>query len=133
MGDETLMILYRAIAEDLGGEFGVSLLVGGSWLSGVAISGRAWWSQMAETIRQTPRGGGLEEAFETLGRMIYPSVTEVEAGAADPVDENRPLTYIHLRDARLFTGADMIVPVVTSIRLTDTSWGPSARTPASSC
>jgi hypothetical protein len=40
-----LDVLYRASAVNSDGETGISLLVGGSWLSGMAISGRAWWTQ----------------------------------------------------------------------------------------
>jgi hypothetical protein len=98
--DHTLGVLYQVITTP-GGEFSVSLLVGGQWLSGMAISGRAWWTQMAETLRQSGRGSGLDEAFDALGRMNYPAEIEVEAGVAPEFDEDRPIGFIHLRDARV--------------------------------
>lgn len=109
-GDRVLASLYEAITTD-GREFGVTLLVGGSWLTGMAINGRAWWNQLAEAVRQSARGGGLDGTLRQLGQQLYPAEIEVEAGLAPPGDAAQVGGYIHLRDASLrFPGADAGMP-----------------------
>lgn len=101
--DSTLAALTKVIAGE-GGEFGVSLLVGGSWLTGLAISPRAWFNQLAHAVDGAERGGEIGEVFTTLGQSMYPTDDEVEAGLAEEPADDLP-DYIHLREARLVAGS----------------------------
>jgi hypothetical protein len=97
-GDPVLAVLYSAVTSS-GGEVGMSLLVGGTWVSGMLCSPRSWYEQVAHLVDQSTDGGfGL--VFRELGRNIYPTDDEVEAGVAESRPDDRPIGFLHLRDAR---------------------------------
>lgn len=83
-------------------EQGVTLNVGGVLVSGTLISGRTYFREIAETIRNATRGTHSEEFGQILGRNhemfneIFP-----ERGEHDETYPQRPTSYIHLRDARI--------------------------------
>lgn len=106
--DNVLGALYEAITND-GDEFGLSLLVGGTWIAGMAISGRAFFNQVA--ARVDADGPGMGASIRALGQHVYPAEIEVDAGVArEP--EARPKMFIHLRDARtLAPGLGQPTPV----------------------
>lgn len=109
--DYILGSLYQIYTE-AGGEFGVSLLVGGTWVTGMAIHGRAWFEQLAKVVDEAERGAEMGSIFRTIGRAAYPAESEVEAGEAEPVESNRPLGFIHLRDAKAVRDLDTMIPAV---------------------
>jgi hypothetical protein len=101
-GDPLLACLYKAIAHDNHGEFGVTLLTGGAWLSGMAISGRSWFEHVAKLA--SGQGSDADQTFKMIGQQLYPGEVEVEAGVVEPPPADRRIGFIHLRDARLFHG-----------------------------
>ena len=97
IGDHVLAILYSTMTK-YGGELGVSLLVGGAWISGILCSPRSWFEQAAHLINEgTDDGFGI--VFQELGRGIYPTGDEVEAGVATAPVPDRVVGYLHLRAA----------------------------------
>lgn len=72
-------------------EFGLSVLVGGSWVAGVAISGERWYGMVRSQ---------LAEALEVPSdEPAAPTATQEEADAL--LDG-----FLHLRDARVWQGGD---------------------------
>lgn len=106
IGDQVLAVLYKSISAT-GGELGVSLLVGGSWVSGILCSARTWFEQVAHLVDENSEGG-FGMVFRQLGRFIYPTEDEIEAGVADQVDEDRPIGFLHLRDARVISASGSV-------------------------
>jgi len=86
---------------------GISLLVGGTWLTGSMIGGRMWFDELARLVdAQTGSDGG--RLFNVIGETAYPSDSERSAAGLAPLDADPG--FIHLRDARLLTGAAVRVP-----------------------
>ena len=98
LGDPVLAALYSAITGS-GGEIGVSLLVGGNWVTAMLCSPRSWYEQVAHLV-DTQADGGFGLVFRELGRNIYPTDDEVDAGVADPPPSDSIVGFVHLRDAR---------------------------------
>jgi hypothetical protein len=77
-----------------GWEFGLTLVLGGSVVSGIVISGKKYFDTFADEISQAWPGDDKEElrsAFASHGE-IY----DLPEG-----EEPRPPQYIHLKDARI--------------------------------
>jgi hypothetical protein len=98
--DGTLGALVTIVSQ-AGGEVGISLLVGGSWLSGLLVPGRAWFEQLAHSIE----ADSPEWAAGWRVDVLYPSDDTEEAGNAEPRPDDVQLAYVHLREARLVTPA----------------------------
>ena len=98
LGDPVLAALYAAFV-GAGGEIGVSLLVGGGWITGMLCSPRSWFEQVAFVVDEGTEGEmGL--VFRMIGRSTYPTDDEVDAGVADPRPDDQNVGFLHLRDAR---------------------------------
>ncbi len=93
--DEALAVMVELL--DLGVSFGVSLLVGGTWVTGVAISGQQWFRELAEGVRRSGSSEAAElfaGAVRELGDSIYGPVS----------DQSLPIGFIHLNGARALAG-----------------------------
>lgn len=102
-----LTVLVNAVNKGETANLGVSLLVGGSWLTGSMIGGRMWFDQLAQMVdAQTGSDGG--QLFHMIGEAAYPSESERSAAGRAPLDADPG--FLHLRDARLLTGAAVRVP-----------------------
>lgn len=106
LGDSVLAVLYSTITST-GGEIGVSLLVGGNWITGMLCSPRSWYEQVGHLV-DTASDNGFGLVFRELGRSIYPTSDEVDAGVADPPPSERIIGFIHLRDARTISPSGSI-------------------------
>ena len=113
--DYLLSTLYRTFT-DAGAEFGVTVLVGGSWITGMAIAGRAWMEQVGKFI-DDQTGTELGLVFRTIGQTLYPADSEIEAGHSEAVPEDRPTAYLHLRDARSVDPSGLVPDTGGLIRL----------------
>lgn len=84
------------------GSFGITLVVQGQAVSGLAISHDAWTREFVQQV------GGANEvlgnAMETLFTTLQAHAFEEES-QGDPADKPRPVRrFIHLRDATVFSG-----------------------------
>ncbi|MDQ1426669.1 MAG: hypothetical protein QOK39_145 [Acidimicrobiaceae bacterium] len=102
-----LSVLVKAVNKGETSNLGVSLLVGGSWLTGSMIGGRMWFDQLAQLVN-AQTGSEAGELFHMIGLTAYPSESERLAAGKDPLDADPG--FAHLRDARLLTGAAVRVP-----------------------
>lgn len=95
-----------------GVQLGVSLLVGGSWLSGTLIPPRMFTEELGDYVLDAAgeNAASIQTFFKTIGRSWFPSESEreimggrTEAPAAEgDANDNRPL-HLHLRNARMVT------------------------------
>jgi hypothetical protein len=105
--DLVLTVLVRAVNKGETSNIGISLLIGGSWLTGSMIGGRMWFDQLAQLIdTQTGNDGG--QLFHRIGETAYPSESERLAAGKTPLDAEPG--FVHLQHARLLTGAAIRVP-----------------------
>lgn len=105
--DLVLAVLVRAVNNGETANLGISLLVGGSWLTGSMIGGRMWFDQLAQLV-DVQTGGDDGRLFRLIGETAYPSESERLAEGKAPLDAEPG--FVHLRDARLLTGAAVRVP-----------------------
>ncbi len=105
--DLVLSVLVKAVNTGETSNLGVSLLVGGSWLTGSMIGGRMWFDQLAQLVDEKTGGEG-GQLFHMIGETAYPSESERLAVGKAPLDADPG--FVHLRDARLLSGAAVRVP-----------------------
>ncbi len=105
--DLVLAALVKAVNRGETSTLGISLVVGGSWLTGSMIGGRMWFDQLAQLVdNETSSDAG--QLFRRIGRAAYPSESEGLAEGRPPLDTDPG--FVHLRGARLLTGAAVRVP-----------------------
>lgn len=105
--DLVLSVLTKAVNNGETSNLGVSLLVGGSWLTGSMIGGRMWFDQLAQLI-DAQTGSDDGRLFHLIGETAYPSESERLAAGQPPLDTEPG--FLHLREARLLTGSAVRVP-----------------------
>jgi hypothetical protein len=112
---DPMLRLFVHLMNQFGTELGISLLVGGSWVSGVLVSPRVYTREVGDAIvaKAGEAGAGVREFFNQVGRIWFPSESEIEAenGSQEPPPEDeRPVWpyHIHLRNARVFSGGDPV-------------------------
>lgn len=100
---ENLVIM----ANELGTEYGVTLLVGGTIVTGVIISGRSYFEQFAEEAAgmyaDTETAKAAKEAYLSH-KDFYPP------RAAGDDNPSIPANYIHLRDAKFIANGHSPIP-----------------------
>lgn len=101
------MVLVKAVNAGETSNVGVSLLVGGSWLTGSMIGGRMWFDQLAQLVN-SQTGSDDGRLFHLIGETAYPSESERSAAGQPPLDTEPG--FVHLREARLLTGSAVRVP-----------------------
>jgi hypothetical protein len=90
------------------GELGVSLVVGGAWLTGQLVGARAWFEGLARSLQETG-AEGFADVIRMVGAQVYPSESEREA-AGDVIDETILPAFLHLRDAFVLGPSGRPVP-----------------------
>jgi hypothetical protein len=105
--DLVLSVLVKAVNKGETSNLGISLLVGGSWLTGSMIGGRMWFDQLAQLVN-AQTGSDAGDLFHMIGLTAYPSESERLAVGREPLDADPG--FAHLRDARLLTGSAVRVP-----------------------
>ncbi len=85
-------------------EFGITLHVQGSIVSGILISGRKYFMSLGQALRDS-KADFFGEWVESFGD-IYPSQDQEDN---DEKPRNLP-GYIHLRDAKVFGAYDTPIP-----------------------
>lgn len=106
-GDHVLSALSNAFTSQ-GDDLPLTLLVGGTWITGVPCSPRAWYTQVAH-VADEAGNTGIATVFLMTGRQAYPSQDEIEAGVAGESADGSTANFIHLRDARS-VGPTGVVP-----------------------
>ena len=102
--------MYVAVMNQVGAECGLTLLVGGVWISGSLISARQWMEATAALLRQAgDAGAGVAEFFAYFGRTYFPSESEIEVGEiggveVSPAPRDALPMHVHLRDTRSCSG-----------------------------
>lgn len=83
-------------------DLGISLLVGGAWLTGELVGARAWFEGVGRWL-DTTGNGGFGDVFRMLGAEAYPSESEREVIGAGPAATEHTY-FVHLSGARLISG-----------------------------
>lgn len=82
------------------GELGISLVVGGAWMTGQLVGARAWFEGLAHRLEEAGAADGFADVIRRVGASVYPSESEREA-AGESVDDGIAPSFLHLRDAVL--------------------------------
>ncbi|MGH9224067.1 MAG: hypothetical protein ACRD2W_09875 [Acidimicrobiales bacterium] len=90
-------------------ELGISLVVGGAWITGQLIGARAWFEGLARSLDEAGSVGGFGDVIRMVGAQVYPSDSEREA-AGDPAEDPLLPAFLHLRDAHVISGDGRGVP-----------------------
>jgi hypothetical protein len=93
------------LANDTGLEFGITLSVGGSVVSGTLISGRKYFDKFASEFSASWPGQDKEEIKSSISKIgaIYDKPDNEEDRLVNP-----PPQFIHLANARIFHGREML-------------------------
>jgi hypothetical protein len=91
------------------GELGVSMVVGGAWVTGQLIGARAWFEGLARSLDESGTAGDFGDVIRLLGAQVYPSESEREAAGEVEPDPVLP-AFLHLRDAQLVGTEGRSVP-----------------------
>jgi hypothetical protein len=82
-GDYLLAVFVSAINAGKMGELGISLLIGGQWLSGQLVSARDWFEGLGAYLDRIPTAGELGEMVRASGAWAYPPEEEQDVPNAD--------------------------------------------------
>ena len=108
-GDYLLAVFVSTINAGKMGELGISLLIGGQWLSGQLVAARDWFEGLGAYLDRIPMTGELGEMVRASGTRAYPPEEEQDVpNADDDVAPNVRIGYLHLRDAQLISAADPV-------------------------
>ncbi|URQ59501.1 gas vesicle protein [Pantoea alhagi] len=95
MRDMDLVYLAN-IVNAVGGSFGITLFLKGTVISGLMISGKEYYSTLAENLAQVGDiGENLAEHFARVADDVYTPVSE---------SESIPANFIHMKDLRIKSG-----------------------------
>ena len=93
------------------GELGLSLLVGGSWVTGQLIGARAWFEGLARSLDEAGAAEGFADVIRMVGAQVYPSESEREAaGEVGEEDDTVLPSFLHVRDAHVIGENGRAVP-----------------------
>jgi hypothetical protein len=108
-GDYLLAVFVSVINAGKMGELGISLLIGGQWLSGQLVAARDWFEGLGAYLDRIPMAGALGEMVRASGTRAYPPEEEQEVPDADDgVTPKVRIGYLHLRDAQVISAADPV-------------------------
>ncbi|UCP10235.1 gas vesicle protein [Pseudomonas sp. MM213] len=85
-------------------EIGVTLTLGGSFVTGTLISHQKYFEQLSSDF-SNPFAGSGEEAQEQIRSLILGFNPPVIAG-----EESPPVQYVHLKNAHMYMGANDRLP-----------------------
>jgi hypothetical protein len=90
-------------------ELGISLVVGGGWITGQLVGARAWFEGLARSIDEAGTAAGFGDVSREVGAHVYPSESEREA-AGERADDVALPGFLHLRDAQVIGSEGRPVP-----------------------
>lgn len=124
---DPMLQLFVRLMNSLDVQLGVTVLVGGSWVSGILIPPRTFTEEAgAELVEKAgAEAEGLQIFFQELGRQWFPNEAEREPDAGPAPGgrgEDRPF-HLHLRKARMVTttGSIPVDGAYMRVRLTEVS------------
>jgi hypothetical protein len=125
---DPMLQLFVRLMNNLDVQLGVTVLVGGSWVSGVLVPPRTFTEEAGADLvaKAGAEAEGLQTFFRELGRQWFPTETErggePPAAGDGPRREDRPF-HLHLRNARMVTttGTIPIDGAYMRIRLAEVS------------
>lgn len=95
------------LANRLGVELGITLQLSGILISGQLVSGRKYMEGIVQDFRDVGDAGeGLATTLEGMKEDVYP-VPDLDV---EPSPHEATPTYIHLRDAHIFSNAGTSLP-----------------------
>jgi hypothetical protein len=90
-GDTELAAIIRSVDEGQVGGIPVTLIVGGTRISGELVSGAQWWERMSQLARRS-EGDDASEQFAAGADIVS------QLYRSPDVTERRPVGYLHLQD-----------------------------------
>ncbi len=124
---DPMLQLFVRLMNSLDVQLGLTVLVGGSWVSGILVPPRTFTEEVgAELVEKSgAEAEGLQQFFQELGRQWFPNPSELEAETASgqgPRRDDRPF-HLHLRNARMVstTGSIPLDGAYMRIRLAEVS------------
>ncbi len=90
------------------GELGLSLVIGGGWITGQLVGARAWFEGLARSLDEAGTGD-FGDVIRMLGAHVYPSESEREA-AGEVQDDSQLPGFLHLREAQMVAADGRSVP-----------------------
>lgn len=112
--DPMLQVLVY-MANEHHASFGISLLVGGTWICGTLIAPRTFTKELGDMVQARATGDGGETFrafFDTIGTTWFPSESEREAKGENPDDAAEGTDHPHHAHLR---GARSVVDFETSL------------------
>jgi hypothetical protein len=107
MPDPILLAMAATAGEDESFELGLTLHVSGVVVSGIMVSPSRFFERLAQWLTEQGAGGFAQSFAEPVAEMFRESAANDEQGMPPIV------SFIHLRDARVFTsGTDRPLPEV---------------------
>ncbi len=102
---DPMLQLFVRLMNNLDVQLGVTVLVGGSWVSGILIPPRTFTEEAGTELveKAGAEAEGLHQFLQELGRHWFPSESELEdevASGQGPRRDDRPF-HLHLRNARM--------------------------------
>lgn len=105
---DPMLQLFVRLMNSLDVQLGVTVLVGGTWVSGVLIPPRTFTEEAGADLvaKAGAEAEGLQVFFRELGRHWFPNDDELKdeaaAGTGPRRGDERPF-HLHLRNARMVT------------------------------
>ena len=100
---DPLLRVFVGTMDELAPQVGISVLVGGSWLTGTLIPPRMFMQEISQLIAdKTGSDDGLGVFFEFMGSRWFPSESELEARGEMPAHTPPEPNHLHLRGGRVF-------------------------------
>ena len=101
---DPLLRVFVGTMNELAPQVGISVLVGGAWVTGTLIPPRMFMQEISQLIAaRTGEEDGLGVFFEFMGSRWFPSESELEARGEMPAPDPPEPNHLHLRGARVFT------------------------------
>lgn len=97
-GDPLLGVLVKTINGVPGLEVGITLSIGPTMVTGQLCSGKAYLEGVAKDFEDSGKGKPGQPIAETFAEAVRAFAEK----AYGPERDDRPVSYIHLRDARHF-------------------------------
>jgi len=113
-GTDWFLSYLIGFADDLGSELGITLVVGGTYLTGTLISGRTYFEELGAMMKKIG-GQGTDNGLTSLGEQYEQFATLVPKLAENEEWKPRPRAYIHLRNVKMLISENKFAPTTEAV------------------